>query len=375
MPTHPFPLSADAPIYASDDARWQAVLTRDARADGHFVYAARTTGVYARPSTPGRRPSRAHVEFFATPAEAEAAGYRASRRQDTGHAEQVAQACRWLAEDDVPLAELAARLELSPFYFHRVFKAETGLTPKAYATAQRAQRVRAELAPRAAPARRPTRKAELAAPPRVTDAIFDAGYHSSSRFYSAAASVLGMRPSDYRDGGRGQEIRFAVAACSLGAILVARSARGVCAILLGDDADRLVRDLQDQFPRATLVGADAAFEQWVAEVVGFVERPALGLKLPLDIRGTAFQERVWQALREIAPGQTVSYTQIAEAIGAPRAVRAVAQACAANRLAVAVPCHRVVRRDGDLSGYRWGVERKRELLAREADVAPEPADK
>jgi AraC family transcriptional regulator of adaptative response/methylated-DNA-[protein]-cysteine methyltransferase len=200
----------------------------------------------------------------------------------------------------------------------------------------------------------------------VTEAIFDAGYNANSRFYEKSNQVLGMTPSNYRAGGANTEIRFAVGECSLGAILVAQSERGVCAILLGDDPDELARDLQDRFPRADLIGGDEAFEQLVAKVVGFVAAPELGLDLPLDVRGTAFQQRVWQALREIPAGQTASYTDIANRIGAPKAVRAVAGACAANALAVAIPCHRVVRNDGGLSGYRWGVERKRALLKKES---------
>lgn len=239
---------------------------------------------------------------------------------------------------------------MSTFHFHRIFKAETGLTPKAYAGASRARRLRRE----------------LAGPGTITDAIYGAGFNSNSRFYEASAVLLGMRASDYREGGQNHEIRFAVGQCSLGAILVAQTDRGICAIFLGDDPERLLHDLQDRFPRAHLIGCDAGFEQWVAEVVGFVEAPALGLNLPLDIRGTAFQERVWQALRDIPVGTTASYAEIAQRIGSPKAVRAVAQACGANRLAVAIPCHRVVRHDGALSGYRWGVERKRELLRRES---------
>lgn len=192
------------------------------------------------------------------------------------------------------------------------------------------------------------------------------GFNSNSRFYEAADQLLGMKPGDYKAGGTNTDIRFAVGQCSLGAILVAQSNRGVCAILLGDDPDKLVRDLQDQFPRANLLGADHDFEQLIAQVVGFIEAPALGLNLPLDLRGTAFQERVWQALREIPVGCTASYAEIAQRIGAPTAYRAVAQACGANSLAVAIPCHRVVRADGNLSGYRWGVERKRQLLERES---------
>lgn len=199
----------------------------------------------------------------------------------------------------------------------------------------------------------------------MTEAIYDAGFNSSSRFYERSGQFLGMTPTDYRAGGADTEIRFAVGQCSLGSVLVAQSARGVCAILLGNDPDALVRDLQDRFPRATLLGGDRAFEKTVARVIGFVENPTLGLDLPLDVRGTAFQQRVWAALRQIPVGSTASYAEIASRIGAPNGVRAVAQACAANNLAVAIPCHRVVRTDGSLSGYRWGVQRKKKLLARE----------
>jgi AraC family transcriptional regulator of adaptative response/methylated-DNA-[protein]-cysteine methyltransferase len=244
---------------------------------------------------------------------------------------------------------LAKRAGLSLHHFHRIFKAVTGLTPREYAAAHRAKRVRAGLR------RRQT----------VTQAIYDAGFNSGSPFYSSSDQMLGMTPSDYRAGGSHTEIRFAVGECSLGSILVAQSAKGVCAILLGDDPEALVRDLQDRFPRATLVGGDDRFEALVAKVVGFVEAPAIGLDLPLDVRGTAFQQRVWQALRDVPAGSTVSYADIAAKIGSRKAVRAVSQACAANPLAVAIPCHRVVRNDGGLSGYRWGIERKRTLLERE----------
>jgi AraC family transcriptional regulator of adaptative response/methylated-DNA-[protein]-cysteine methyltransferase len=233
-----------------------------------------------------------------------------------------------------------------------VFKSMTGVTPRGYAAAQRASRVRAELRGGA----------------RVTDALYAAGFNSAGRFYAAAADELGMQPRDYRDGGRGAAIRFAVGECSLGSILVAASEHGVCAILLGDEPDALVRDLEDRFPRADLTAGDGEFEHWIAKVVGFVDAPRLGLDLPLDIRGTAFQRRVWRALRDVPAGTTVSYAQLAERIGAPSAARAVAGACAANPLAVAIPCHRVVRTDGALSGYRWGVERKRVLLDRERSV-------
>ncbi len=268
------------------------------------------------------------------------------------HAQTVAEICRLIETSETPpnLGELAAHAGMSPWHFHRVFKNQTGLTPKAYATAHRARRVRNEL--------KRNRK--------VTDAILHAGYNSNSRFYEKSAEFLGMTPSRYRAGGVDIEIRFAIGETSLGSILVACSERGICAIFMGDDPDMLVRELQDHFPRANLIGGDEQFELWVAKVVGFIEAPAIGLELPLDIRGTAFQQRVWNALRKIPSGTTVSYTEIAKRIGAPKSVRAVAQACAANTLAVAIPCHRVVRNDGGLSGYRWGVERKRKLLEREA---------
>ncbi|MGA0584828.1 MAG: bifunctional DNA-binding transcriptional regulator/O6-methylguanine-DNA methyltransferase Ada [Castellaniella sp.] len=276
------------------------------------------------------------------------------------HAVLTAQACRAIESSAAlpSLETLAAQAGLSPYHFHRVFKAETGLTPKAYAAAFRARRLREALD---------------AACGSVTDALYEAGFNSSSRYYETAGRVLGMRARDYRAGGAGAVIRFAVGQCALGAILVAQSRLGLCAILLGDDPDRLVRDLQDQFPRAELIGGDVGFERLVAQVVGFVEAPAIGLDLPLDVRGTAFQQRVWQALRDIPPGATASYAEIATRIGAPKAARAVARACGANPLAVAIPCHRVVRRDGDVSGYRWGVARKRELLRREEGlgIAPE----
>ena len=353
-------MKPSAKIATEQDPRWAAVQSRDPAADRQFVYAVKTTGVYCRPSSPTRLPRPENVEFFDSAEAAEAAGYRPSRRAAADmtsvaaqHAALVSAACRQIesAEDTPGLDSLADAAGMSPSHFHRVFKAVTGLTPKAYALAKRARRVRDQLGPGAS----------------VTEVLYDAGFNSNSRFYAASTQVLGMKPADYRAGGTNAEIRFALGECSLGSFLVAQSGIGVCAILLGDDPDALLRDLQDKFPRARLIGGDSGFEQLVAKVVGFIEAPALGLDLPLDVRGTAFQERVWQALREIPPGSTASYAEIAERIGSPRAVRAVAQACAANSLAVAIPCHRVVRSDGNLSGYRWGVERKRRLLEREAE--------
>ncbi|MEO3722993.1 bifunctional DNA-binding transcriptional regulator/O6-methylguanine-DNA methyltransferase Ada [Pseudomonas syringae] len=345
-------------LNTEDDPRWAAVVARDPGADGQFVYAVKTTGIYCRPSSLARLPKPQNVEFFDTAEDAEAAGYRPSKRASKDqtevaaqHAATVAAACRQIeASDSLPaLNDLAETAGLSAFHFHRVFKAATGLTPKGYAAAHRSRRVRQRLADGGS----------------VTEALYDAGFNSNSRFYEAADQVLGMKPGDFRAAGQNNDIRFAVGQCSLGAILVAQSERGICAILLGDDPHQLVCDLQDQFRRANLIGADAEFEQLIARVVGFIEAPAIGLDLPLDVRGTAFQERVWQALREIPVGSTASYADIALRIGSPKAVRAVAQACGANSLAVAIPCHRVVRSDGNLSGYRWGVERKRELLLRE----------
>jgi len=343
-----------------DDPRWAAVAARDAKADGKFVYSVKTTGVYCRPSCGARQARPENVQFHATAADAERAGFRPCRRCKPDqaslaeqHAAKVADLCRLIenAEHVPSLETLANRAGLSVYHLHRVFKTNTGLTPRAYAAAHRANRVRAELN------RRGT----------VTDAIYGAGYNSNGRFYEEANGVLGMTPTSYRAGGTNMDIRFAIGECSLGSILVAASERGVCAILLGDDPDELARELQDRFPRAVLIGGDAGFEELVAKVVGLVEAPRLGLDLPLDVRGTVFQQRVWQALREIPAGKTVSYTEIAKRIGVPKSVRAVAQACSANPLAVAIPCHRVVRNDGGLSGYRWGVERKRVLLDREAN--------
>lgn len=260
--------------------------------------------------------------------------------------------CRYIerAEQPPTLAQLARRAGWSRYYLQRQFKAVTGLTPRGYAAAVRSEKVRREL-----------RKGES-----VTEAIYQAGYNSSGRFYEASDQLLGMTPSRYRAGGAETDIHFAVGECSLGSILVARSAKGVCAIYLGDDPNALAHILEDQFPAANLLAGDREFEQLVAQVVGFVESPGLGIDLPLDIRGTAFQQRVWDVLRQIPAGQTLSYAEVAERLGSPRAVRAVAGACAANRLAVVIPCHRVVRSDGSLSGYRWGVERKKMLLERES---------
>jgi AraC family transcriptional regulator of adaptative response/methylated-DNA-[protein]-cysteine methyltransferase len=354
----------DKPAFRTDDERWAAVQARSLEADGLFYYSVRTTGVYCQPSCPSRGAKRANVAFHATRAEAESAGFRPCLRCKPDQpplaerqAQAVAQACRLIdaAEVEPDLASLAEACGMSRFHFHRVFKAHTGITPKAYAAARRAERL----------------KQGLAQAPSVTAASYDAGFNSSGRFYAASAGVLGMTPVRYRSGGSGEQIRFAVAQCSLGALLVAATDKGICSILLGDDPDALVRDLQDRFPKAELIGAEPAFETTVAQVVAFVEAPRIGLDLPLDLRGTAFQQRVWQALRSIPPGSTVGYAELAAQLGMPQGARAVAGACAANPVAIAVPCHRVVRNDGAISGYRWGVERKQALLEREAGQAGE----
>ena len=342
----------------ASDPRWSSVLARDAAADGRFVYAVRTTGVYCKPSCASRRARPENVEFYPTPATAEAAGFRACRRcrPERPHthprAELVTALCRYIEAADTPptLDALARRAGMSPFHLQRVFKQVTGVTPKQYADAHRARRLRRK----------------LVASGSVTEAIFDAGFNSSGRFYDQADELLGMTPTRYRAGGERTRIRFAVGECSLGSILVAASERGICSIALGDDPENLLRALQDRFPKADLIGGDADFERVVAQAVALVESPEKGFELPLDVRGTAFQQRVWRALRAIPAGQTTTYSAIARQIGKPRAVRAVAHAVASNPVAVAIPCHRVIRASGALAGYRWGIERKQALLEREA---------
>jgi AraC family transcriptional regulator of adaptative response/methylated-DNA-[protein]-cysteine methyltransferase len=344
---------------AADEKRWAAVVARDKACDGEFYYSVATTGVYCRPSCAARLPNRRNVRFHSSPTDAEAQGFRPCKRCrpdelsiDQRHAQIVADACRRIesAEELPSLDALAAKSGLSKFHFHRVFKAIAGLTPKDYARAHRRTRVRRELARGAT----------------VTEAIYGAGFNSSTGFYTGATEALGMTPARFRSGGKQSVLRFAVGECSLGAILVAASEKGIAAILLGDNPNLLVREFQERFSQAELIGGDKEFEKIVAQVIAFAERPAAKFDLPLDIRGTIFQQRVWQALRAIPPGATATYTEIAGRIGMPRAVRAVARACATNMLAIAIPCHRVVRADGDLAGYRWGIDRKRALLLREA---------
>ena len=346
--------------FADADARWAAVRRRDPDADGAFVFAVATTGIYCRPTCASRPARRENVSFHATPVEAEAAGYRPCKRcrpdlppRQEREAALIAEACRAIeaAEEGPSLAELAAKADLSPHHFHRLFKRVTGVTPKAYAAAHRQSLV----------------QDSLAAGTGVTETIYASGFNSSGRFYEAVSGMLGMTPSAYRKGGEGEEVCQAIGRSSLGCVLVAATRRGVCAILIGDDPSELRADLKSRFPKATLVEPSPAYAELVSEVVRYVDDPrhAQGLSLPLDIRGTTFQRRVWEELRRIPSGTTASYAEVAEAIGSPHAVRAVASACGANKLAVAIPCHRVIASDGGLAGYRWGIERKRRLLERE----------
>jgi AraC family transcriptional regulator of adaptative response/methylated-DNA-[protein]-cysteine methyltransferase len=348
--------------FLTNDLRWEALTQRDRRADGAFLYGVATTGVYCRPTCASRLPNRENVRFFDSRAEAERAGYRACKRcrpneasAGERHADAIRQACALLEQADPPatLDDLAAAAGLSPFHFHRLFKKSVGVTPKQYAVAGRMRRLQNGLEQGGS----------------VTQAIYEAGFGSSSRVYESAAERLGMTPSRYRDGAAGLQIRFAVAPVSLGWMLVAATERGVCTIELGDTPEALVERLRARFPRAERCDDDPAFAEWVRQVTAFLEAPRRGLDLPLDIQGTAFQQRVWKALQEIQPGRTETYAGIARRIEQPSAARAVAQACASNPVAVAIPCHRVVRSGGDLGGYRWGVERKRALLEREA---PQP---
>lgn len=344
--------------FSSTQSRWQAVIDRNSAAVAAFVYAVKTTGVFCRPGCASKLPLRKNVRFFDTAAAARAAGFRPCRRcrpesesAVSRTTELVARACRTIEQaTEIPsLTQLASQAGLSRFHFQRLFKATAGVTPQEYALAKRAERVATELQQGRS----------------VTDAVYRAGYRTNSSFYDKATTSLGMTPAAYRARGRGVTIRFGVGECSLGAILVAATQLGVCAISLGADPDELIGELQQRFAQAELIGGDAEFERWMATVIGMVERPQLGGSLPLDIQGTVFQQRVWRALREIPLGTTTTYTELARKLRQPNAVRAVASACAANSLAVVIPCHRVVRLDGDLAGYRWGIERKRLLLARE----------
>jgi AraC family transcriptional regulator of adaptative response/methylated-DNA-[protein]-cysteine methyltransferase len=346
-------------LFATEDSRWQAVVERDVDANGHFLYGVKTTGIYCRPGCASRMPRRENVQFFDDAPMAEAAGYRPCKRCSPQDAvgvdpalEAIVQACRMIDEaDQTPsLDELADAAGFSKYHFHRLFKRVVGVTPRQYAAEKRNDRLRSE----------------LQNTPAVTDAIYNAGFESSSRFYETAVSSLGMKPTEYRDGGPGMSIRYAIRQTYLGLVLIAATGRGICKIDFDDSEQELLERLQERFPHAELNGHDPYFAETVNQVLAFLEQPQAGLELPLDIQGTAFQRRVWVALRDIPPGRIVTYGDIARKIGRPTASRAVAGACAANQIAVAVPCHRVVRGDGGLGGYRWGIARKEAILEREA---------
>jgi AraC family transcriptional regulator of adaptative response/methylated-DNA-[protein]-cysteine methyltransferase len=349
------------------DAAWAAVLARDAQFDGRFVYAVSTTGVYCRPICPSRRPRRENVLFFPAPGTAEAAGFRPCLRchprngEPTTTSAAVERARAHLEanlDSPVTLAELAREVGLSPYHLQRTFKRLTGVSPKEYAAARRAGRL----------------KARLRGGDTVSRATYEAGYGSSSRVYEQSDTHLGMTPATYRRGGLGAHIRSAVVGTSFGRLLVAATERGVCAVMLGDDDESLEAALAEEYPNATVERSPAEIGEWVEAIVRHLEGVEPRLDVPVDVRGTAFQWRVWKALQEIPYGSTRSYREVAAAIGAPSAVRAVAGACARNRVALVVPCHRVLRDDGALSGYRWGRERKRRLLEQERALAPRPAD-
>jgi len=349
--------------FATEDARWTATVERNSCADGQFVYAVTTTGIYCRPTCPARKPHRKNVVFFASCEDARFGGFRPCKRcspdgvsAEERNAEIVAATCRKIeSEEAIPsLQELADTAGLSQHHFHRLFRSLTGVTAQEYAQAHRKAKV----------------KRELRESPSVTEAIYNAGFQSSGRFYSESSASLGMTPSAFRSDGAGETIQFAVGECTLGSILIAATNVGVCSIALGDSAEALMQQFQDEFSKANLVGGDEKFEHLVSQVVGFVESPSMPLQLPLDIRGTLFQLKVWKALQTISPGDTLTYTELAEKIGKPSAVRAVASACGKNRIALAIPCHRIVRADATLSGYRWGIERKKALLERESKLKP-----
>ena len=351
-------------LFSTDETRWQAVMRRDPQADGHFYLGVKTTGIYCRPTCSSRMPKRENVQFFVTTQDAEQAGFRPCKRcqpqQDKmdGYAELIQQACERIAaaESTPSLNELAQTAGLSPSHFHRLFKARVGLTPKQYALAHRHNQLHDRLQQDGS----------------VTEAMYNAGYGSSSRFYEQSADLLGMNPSTYRQGAKGQSLQYATVPCYLGWVLVAGTEKGLSRIELGDSAEELQARLLNRFPHATLQSGDETFAGLVRQVVAFLEAPGNPLDLPLDIQGTAFQRRVWLALRDIPAGTTLSYSEVAARIGQPKATRAVAQACGANKLAVAVPCHRVVAQSGELGGYRWGVNRKQAILQREGYAVETP---
>jgi AraC family transcriptional regulator of adaptative response/methylated-DNA-[protein]-cysteine methyltransferase len=339
---------------------WQAMLHRDSRADGSFVFAVRSTNIYCRPSCPARRPLRRNTVFFRTAQDAETQGFRPCRRcrpknQDgaTALVQQTAAAIAGFAEDSVRLGALARRLHASPAKLRRAFRRVTGLSPKEFEQALRLEKFKKLLREGAT----------------VTDALYACGYGSSSRLYEKTNAHLGMTPAAYRKGGEGMHIGYTVANSSLGKVLVAATDRGLSAVYLGEKESALVDALHREYPKAEISRANGESDAWLKEILSRVEGSAPRVDLPLDVKATAFQRRVWQELQKIPRGTTRSYTQVARAVGKPRSVRAVARAIATNPVSVVVPCHRVIRADGNLAGYRWGLQRKQKLLEREAASA------
>lgn len=345
----------------NNDQRWTLVLARNLQADGDFVYAVRSTGIFCRPSCPSRRPRRDQVEFFDSAQDAQRAGYRECRRckplKRNPQMEKIEAACRYIEANldrPLPLEEISRHAGLSPFHFQRLFKRALGVSPREYQQARRAGKFRQAL------------QTET----RITDAIYEAGYSSSSRAYENSSEFLGMTPSAFRRSGEGVRISYTIAETGLGKLLIATTARGVCLVRFGDNDPVLESELRQEFSAANLVRDDSALRAAVMQVRKLLTEPVAADSIPLDIRGTAFQQRVWRALREIPRGETRSYAEIARKIGRPKAVRAVANACASNPVAVVVPCHRVVQKNGSLAGYRWGVERKAALLRNEGVTFP-----
>lgn len=356
-------MNGTASYFRTETNRWNAIVQRLSTADAHFRYGVKTTGIYCRPSCAARKPRRENVVFFEDAAVAEAAGFRPCKRcrpnlmmPQQPRLAMIAAACRQIEQAEAPpsLSDLAAAAGLSPSHFQRVFKATMGITPKQYAIAHRAQQVRHHLHTQ----------------PTVTEAIYAAGFETASQFYEQSLVTLGMQPAHYRKGADGMAIQYTVKPCWLGWVLIAGTAKGICAIALDDAPEPLVAQLRKRFPKANLQTGDRTFEIWVTQVLEHLDAPHQPIDVPLDLRGTAFQHQVWTLLRTIPPGETQSYGEIAKQLGNPKATRAVAQACGANPVAVVVPCHRVVGRDGQLRGYRWGCDRKQALLQREANPHP-----
>ncbi len=348
-----------------EEGRWQAVLARDAEADGAFVYAVLSTGVYCKPSCPSRKPQRQQVLFFPMPEVAEQAGFRACRRclpdKPTVRepmTEVIQQVCRYIeanidGERPLTLSDMSSHVGVSPYHLQRTFKRVMGITPRQYAEAYRLGQL----------------KTRLKEGDNVTRALYDVGYGSSSRLYERAGSELGMTPAAYGRGGPQTRIGYTIVDCQLGRLLVAATERGICAVSLGDADTALEAVLAEEYPASQIGRDDGKLGEWVGAILSYLGGQLPHLDLPLDIKATAFQRRVWQELQSIPYGSTRSYSQIASALGQPKAARAVAQACASNPVALAIPCHRVVREDGNLGGYRWGVERKEALLSREHEAA------